>query len=217
MTRSAAFFDLDGTVLDRNTLPHYLRFLRSKGRAGLRETARVAVWVLQHKLAVIDMPRVAREVARTMRGRAEAETEALVREWFETEAVRFVRPVAGVVVERHRAMGDEVVLLTAGTPYLADLVARHLDVPNVLCSRLGVLDGLFTGEVVEPICYGFGKVIAAEAFARDRGIALDRSTFYADSFSDLPMLLRVGNPRPVNPDVRLRRYARRAGWPVEQW
>jgi len=46
-------------------------------------------------------------------------------------------------------------------------------------------------------------------------VDLDRSYFYTDSISDMPMLQRVGCPVAVNPDFRLRRYARRQGWPVE--
>ena len=131
---------------------------------------RVMAWVAQYKLAVIDMDRVVDEVARIVKGRLERDTAVLVREWFETEVVHFLRPVAAVVVERHRAMGDEVVLLTGGTRYLASLVADLLEVPHVLCSELEVADGRFTGRPVRPLCFGFGKVIKAETFARERGI-----------------------------------------------
>ena len=48
-------------------------------------------------------------------------------------------------------------------------------------------------------------------------IDLARSAFYSDSYNDLPMLERVGTPVAVNPDQRLRRHARRAGWRIEQW
>ncbi len=43
---------------------------------------------------------------------------------------------------------------------------------------------------------------------------LGASWFYTDSYTDLPMLERVGNRVVVNPDPRLRRAAKRRGWPV---
>jgi len=46
------------------------------------------------------------------------------------------------------------------------------------------------------------------------GLDLGRSYFYTDSITDLPVLERVGEPRVVNPDPRLRRAAARRGWPV---
>jgi phosphoserine phosphatase len=68
-----------------------------------------------------------------------------------------------------------------------------------------------------PLCFGAGKVVHASAWARDHGVDLSASAFYTDSVSDLPMLERVGEPRVINPDLRLRRVARRRGWPIESW
>jgi hypothetical protein len=56
-----------------------------------------------------------------------------------------------------------------------------------------------------------GKVYWAERYAAEKGVDLSRSYFYTDSYTDLPLLLRVGHPVAVNPDLRLRRLARRRG------
>jgi putative phosphoserine phosphatase/1-acylglycerol-3-phosphate O-acyltransferase len=86
-----------------------------------------------------------------------------------------------------------------------------------LCTRYEVKDGRFTGDFIEPLCYGEGKVIHAERFAREHNIDVDASYFYTDSCTDLPMLERVSYPRVVNPDVRLRWVAKRKGWPILNW
>src|SRR2546430_2634453 len=67
-----------------------------------------------------------------------------------------------------------------------------------------------------PVCYGEGKIYWAQRFATAQGVDLGRSYFYTDSITDLPVLERVGEPRIVNPDPRLRRVAARRGWPVLQ-
>ena len=64
------------------------------------------------------------------------------------------------------------------------------------------------------MCYGEGKYHWARVYAEARGIDLARSYFYTDSYSDLPMLRRVGHPVIVNPDRRLRRLALQEGWPI---
>ena len=56
-----------------------------------------------------------------------------------------------------------------------------------------------------------------EAFAAEHDVDLDCSAFYSDSFNDLPLMNRVGTAVAVNPDARLRRYARRRGWRTERW
>ena len=49
------------------------------------------------------------------------------------------------------------------------------------------------------------------------GLDVDASYFYTDSYTDLPMLKKVLHPRVVNPDPRLRRYARKQNWPILEW
>jgi phosphoserine phosphatase len=46
------------------------------------------------------------------------------------------------------------------------------------------------------------------------GESLADATFYSDSITDLPLLERVGVPRPVNADLRLTRVTERSGWPL---
>ena len=108
-------------------------------------------------------------------------------------------------------------LLTSATPYVAEPLAAELAIPHVLCTRLAVENGRFSGSLLPPTCYGVGKVHHAERFAEAHGIDLAQSSFYTDSYSDLPMLQRVGRPVAVNPDRRLSRYARRQGWPIRSW
>jgi phosphoserine phosphatase len=97
-------------------------------------------------------------------------------------------------------------------------VAAHLNIPHVLCTEVQVDDsGALTGEYKRPACYGAGKVHWAEDFARRHGISLAHSHFYSDSFSDRPMLERVGHAYAINPDPRLKRFARARGWPIEEW
>ena len=86
----------------------------------------------------------------------------------------------------------------------------------MLCSHLEVEEGRFTGRC-SLLCYGPEKVRVAQEWASEEGVDLARSSFYSDSVSDLPMLERVGDPRVVNPDPRLRVRAALNRWPVEHW
>jgi phosphoserine phosphatase len=74
-------------------------------------------------------------------------------------------------------------------------------------------DGVYTGELERPFCYGQGKRLAIEAEANRLGIDLAASHAYSDSVSDLPMLEAVGHPVVVNPDARLQAIASQRSWP----
>ena len=109
-------------------------------------------------------------------------------------------------------------LLTSSSNYVAEQVVRDLALDDFLCSRFEVdADGRYTGRLIEPLCYGRGKVELARRCADTNGVGLASCAFYTDSIADLPMLEAVGEPAAVHPDPKLRRVARQRGWPVLDW
>ena len=213
----AAFFDMDLTLLRVNSGSRWVKYLRKRGEIGLPMLIRSGIWLLQYRLSLLDMESVAAMLAADMAGDSESETRAKVAEFYRTELQHTISPEACEQLAQHRRDGDAIVLLTSATPYVAEPLAAELSIPHVLCTRLAIENGRFSGRVLSPACYGSGKVHHAEQFAKAHGIDLAQSSFYTDSYSDLPMLLRVGRPVAVNPDRRLLRYARRQGWPTLRW
>jgi HAD superfamily hydrolase (TIGR01490 family) len=213
----ACFFDLDRTFVRVNTARLYARWQYREGMARRRDLAKVTWWVLRYTVGGLDAEAVARRLVRGMAGRDEADFARRVDAWVEAEVLPQVAPEAVDELARRKADGYVCALLTATSSYAADSLARRVGIEHVLASRFAVDGGRFTGEIVEPFCYGEGKVRAVGAWARDRDIDLGASAFFTDSASDLPMLERVGEPVAVNPDPRLRWQARRRGWPVRWW
>ena len=138
-------------------------------------------------------------------------------EWFGESVLPHVCDAGRAAVEHHRAAGDVVAIVTSATPYAARPLAKELGIEHVLCTELEVVEGRFTGEIVEPMCYGAGKIERARELAKREGFSLSDATFYSDSITDLPLLEAVRRPVCVNPDSRLRRVARRRHWRVEHW
>jgi putative phosphoserine phosphatase/1-acylglycerol-3-phosphate O-acyltransferase len=117
-------------------------------------------------------------------------------------------------VRAHQRKGHTLAIVSSATRYQAEPLARDLGIAHVLCTRLEVESGKFTGRLVRPTCYGEGKVNAAQGLAERHGIELTQSWFYTDSDEDLALLERVGRPRPTNPNGRLAAIAASRGWPV---
>jgi len=208
---------MDRTLLRCNTGTLWILWLRRHGEISLYRMMRALGWIAQYKMSVLDMEAVASRVIADMAGQEERElvrkTQAFFEEWVE----RQVAPKALLAIERHRAEGHVVAILSSSTPYVVEPLAAKLGIEHSICTRVRVSDGRFDGTHVKPVCYGAGKVHWAEAFAAAQGVDLGKSYFYTDSYSDLPMLERVGQARVINPDARLRRHARRVGWNVDEW
>lgn len=210
----AAFFDLDRTLIQGFSALDFLRDGAVSGRYGANDLVDLALAAASFELGTIDFSSFLAGTARTMRGLPEDEFEKIGRRLFEESLSSRIHPEARAIVDAHRARGHTVAVVSSATRYQVDPVARELGIEHVLASRLEVRDGLLTGEITSPSCYGEGKAIAARSLAEKIPIDFERSYFYTDSDEDLPLLDLVGNPRPTNPNGNLAKIAARRGWPA---
>lgn len=207
---------MDRTLLSESSTWLWIRYLRERREYTRRDVVRLIGILVRYKLGVLDMVALTRKLAREMAGQPEAERIAFTQKWFEDQLVHYVAPEARRRLEAHRQGGHRVAIITASPGYTADALAQHLGltVEDVLATRFEVRDGQFTGRMIEPMCYGEGKLIMARAYAERLGIDLAASYFYTDGIADRALLERVGYPIAVNPDRRLHRLALQRGWPV---
>jgi HAD superfamily hydrolase (TIGR01490 family) len=212
----AAFFDMDNTLLRVDTGMSWTRFLYRRGELPPKMMAKALYWSTLYKLAVLDMEAVFTRLCVGLRGDSEDEMIAKCDLWYREHIAAEIAPAARVAIEHHRQAGDLVVLATGSTCYAARPVARAVGIDHVLSTELEVAAGAFTGKA-SALCFGRHKVTLAERWANIHGVDLAASTFYSDSFNDLPMLERVGTAIAINPDARLRRHAKRRGWAVYDW
>lgn len=215
--KTAAFFDLDKTLLTVNSGSLWMKRERRLGRINFWQLIQGSCYLAAYKFRALDMDRVMKKALQTVKGIEESTVRQWTRDWFEEEVSRHLAPGAGPVLGEHREREHPLVLLTSSSPYESEIACEHFGLDAFISMKYEVVDGRFTGELIRPACYGHGKVVWAERYCREHGVDLDASFFYTDSFSDLPMLERVGQPRVVHPDVRLRRIARRRNWPILDW
>ncbi|HXQ21447.1 MAG TPA: HAD family hydrolase [Candidatus Acidoferrales bacterium] len=210
----AAFFDIDRTLITADSGVLYAKYLLRRGELRRRDLLAAIYYHLLHRLNLLDVDALFARYTGTIRGRSHAELQDLCADWYAASVRPVVNPHMAAAVAEHRRAGHVVAILSSATNYVGEPLAQDLGIQHLLVNRLLVRDGYLTGEAVQPLCYGAGKVYWAERFAADQHVDLQHSYFYTDSITDLPMLERVGHPCPVNPDRLLRRHARRCGWPV---
>ena len=213
-TRIGAFFDVDKTLIAENSANLYLRALYDRGEIDVTALLRNIGPYLRYKLNLLDFESWVRGTMENFKGRSE---HALAREanrWFRDYVEPRIYPEARELTEKHAEQGHVVALVSGATRFVIRPLARHLGVKHVMHTRLEVEDGRFTGRVVQPICFGEGKIYWVQQLIEAEGIELARSYFYSDSITDLPLLELVGHPQVVNPDPLLYREARRRHWPI---
>ncbi len=215
----AAFFDLDRTLIQGFSALTFVRDGATRGQYGPLDLAELGMAATSFQLGTIGFSAFLSGTARVMRGVKEEEFEQVGRRVFEESLGSRIHPEARAIVEAHKRRGHTVAVVSSATRFQVEPVAEELGIDHVLASQLEVRDGVLTGEIVSPSCYGEGKASAARKLATEIGIDLDfeRSWFYTDSDEDLPLLEIVGNPRPTNPNSNLAKIAARRGWPAMQF
>jgi phosphoserine phosphatase len=118
------------------------------------------------------------------------------------------------IAYEHQDAGRPIVICTAASQEMAELLAVVLTFDGAVGSRSEIVDGSYTGRPGGPFTYREGKAEAVRQLAEAEGIDLSRSWAYSDSESDLPLLRAVGHPVAVNPDGTLARVAREEGWEI---
>lgn len=213
-----AFFDLDKTLISRNSAALWVRCELAAGRATKWQALKAFGWVLRYNLGEADLTEPIRRSALLLAGQREDEMAARVRSFYADVVRPLYRPGGVDAVRRHREAGDRVVLLTSSSNYMCEMVRQDLAVDDYICNRFEVdAGGCYTGRAIEPLCFGPGKVVLAERYVAEHGGRLADAVFYTDSHSDVPVLEAVGHPVAVNPDPRLRRHARRRNWKMVDW
>jgi HAD superfamily hydrolase (TIGR01490 family) len=215
--RSAAFFDLDGTLLTVNSARLWVKRERRLGRISVGQLLHAGLFLGGYHLGVLDMEAALGVALAQIKGVREEDVRADTGVWWREDVRAFVAPKAQGVLAAHRQAGEPLVLLTSSSRYASEQASAEFGLDAALFQGYEVRDGCFTGAPAQPLCYGPGKVLAAEAWAKEQDDDLGGSAFYTDSFTDVPMLERVGKPFAVHPDPRLKRLAKARGWPILDW
>jgi len=118
------------------------------------------------------------------------------------------------LVDKHRAAGDKLLIITATNRFVTAPIAARLGVDTLLATECEMADGRYTGRTTDVPCYQEGKVTRLERWLAETGYSLEGSYFYSDSRNDLPLLEQVSHPVAVDPDPILRAEAEKRGWPI---
>jgi HAD superfamily hydrolase (TIGR01490 family) len=137
---------------------------------------------------------------------------------FMAEVIRpAIRPEALALIERHRAAGDHLLVVTATNEFVTRPIVQALGIAELIAVELQRdANGWFTGEIEGTPSMREGKVQRLQQWLDARGLSWTsvQTTFYSDSPNDLPLLSRVNHPVATNPDTVLRAEAHKRGWPI---
>jgi HAD superfamily hydrolase (TIGR01490 family) len=210
-----ALFDLDNTLLGGDSDYLWGRFLVEQGIVDgdsyERENQR---FYDQYKAGTLDIQAF---LAFSLRPLAE-HPPARLHGWREQFLTRLIDPIvlpdARALVEKHRAQGDTLVIITATNRFVTAPIASRFGIEHLIATEVEMDGERYTGRSTGIPCFKDGKVQRLQYWLREQQAELNGSWFYSDSHNDLPLLEQVAHPVAVDPDDTLAQHARKRGWPV---
>jgi HAD superfamily hydrolase (TIGR01490 family) len=212
-----ALFDLDNTLLAGDSDFEWAQFLIGKGVLD-REVheARNIEFYEQYKAGTLDIHAFLDFQLAPLARHPRAELDAWHREFIATRIRPQIGAAARALVEKHRAAGDLLAIVTATNSFVTGPIAREFGIPHLIATIPAQENGRFTGQARGMPSFREGKIARVNAWLESLGLWLgsfEQSWFYSDSHNDLPLLEQVTNPVAVDADATLAQAAAQRGWP----
>lgn len=211
---SAALFRLEGTLSPRPTLTTaaWMAVNAQRVRARLLGLGAMA---LAAPLAIRDPARACRLAWSALEGMSEDRLVVLGEIYATEHVIPVLNPVGVDLLERCRAQGRRLVLLSDNLDVVVRPIAEHLGVEDVISNAMALDDrDRATGQLREPVLGPEMGGRALKAMLAERGIDLASACAYGSGAADSVLLGAVALPCAVTPDRELRRVARDLDWPV---
>ena len=218
---SAAFFDLDNTLIRGSSLFILARGLKAYGYFTTRDFTnffwKQLKFVVIGKESLGDQDRIKDIVLKIAAGHKLSKLEALADRVIQEKLVPKIFEQTLAIAREHISQGREVWIVTASPQKLAQMLAKTLGLTDAIGSQAVVVDDVFTGEILDKPIHGRVKAEEIEKLAAAKNFDLTKCFAYSDSQNDLPMLELVGHAAVVNGDRRLRSIAKKKGWQVHDF
>ncbi len=216
-----ALFDLDGTLyaghLFKGIMAHHRKHRTNRFYLYTFLITHTLIWPIWRTGLVSELTlreMWLRDMAWTVRGWTPQEANKAF-EWIAREYVQpLVRPGIMARLRDHQASGHRIVLVSGTfSPLLAE-IGRQLGIQDTVGTPLVLRKGHYVGACELPLCQGVEKWLRVEERFRGDSVDWAHSYAYADSYTDIPLLDKVGHPVAVTPDPQLTAYAQERGWEI---
>ena len=214
--RTAAFFDLDKTIIAKSSTLAFSKPFQAGGLISRRAVLRSAYAQFVYLVGGADhdqMEKMRAFMSQLVAGWDVATVREIVADTLHNIVDPLVYDEAVSLIEQHKLEGRDIVIVSTSGTEVVEPIGAMLGADIVVATRLEVADGKYTGDI-EYYAYAEEKARAIVELAQQRGYDLAASYAYSDSVTDVPMLEAVGHAHVVNPDKDLRRIATARGWPM---
>ena len=214
---TAAFFDLDGTIVEGTSGLRFARFLFRRRILPLKTSLIIPSLKIFYDLVKGEVNKYMDEVDDMLGTSMKGVKKSLVQEQAKQYAgleKHYMRANIVKVINNHKKNGVKLFMLSASPDELVKEVGKMLGFDESIGTRIETRGGIYTGRVLKPSLIGKDRVEIVKKLAKKYNINLNQSFAYGNCVNDVPVLETVGNPVAVNPNKYLKPIAVKNNWTI---
>jgi HAD superfamily hydrolase (TIGR01490 family) len=137
-------------------------------------------------------------------------------DFIEKKITPLLLPKAQALIEEHRQNNTHLLIITATNRFITQPIAEKLSIQDLIATEPEIINGCYTGDIIDEPSYAQGKVLRLERWLKERNWTFENieTWFYSDSHNDLPLLRKVTHPVVVDADSTLLAEAERHAWSI---
>ncbi len=116
------------------------------------------------------------------------------------------------LIDESQAEGKTVIIATATNDFVTRPIADLFNVDTLIATEFEIQNNNFTGKVLGEPCFRDGKLNKVKKWINENDYDLSKTSFYSDSFNDLPLLEQVKYPVIVDGDDKLVEIGKNNNW-----
>jgi len=206
-------FDVDLTVIRKTSAQYFVGIALKEKIIRFSHIMNLPIEYIKYKLALPDMDFIEQTVKK-LAGLKKNDLERIAEICFETKIKQSIYPDAEKLINDAVKKGEKVIFATSSFDFIVKPLEKYFGIETSLASKMEYRDGITTGNLEGFSLFGEKKKIAVQAWMEKNSIRREDTSFYSDSYTDIPLLEYCGNPFAVNPDRILMRRAKKHGWKI---
>ena len=217
-----ALFDLDHTLLPVDSDHEWGRFLVKIGVVDSDHYARENErFYADYKAGRLDIYGFLAFALKPLSEHSREQLDIWHQQFMQEVILPNLRQSALELVKKHQDQGDLCCVVTATNSFVTKPIVKAFGINNLVATEPEVIGnpetGNFSGKVSGIPNFREGKITRVENWLASKNLNWDSfndSYFYSDSINDLPLMEKVKQPIPTNPDERLKQQAIERAWPI---
>ncbi|MCX5886356.1 MAG: HAD-IB family phosphatase [Proteobacteria bacterium] len=190
------FLDLDDTLLQGQSQSLFITFLRKNGIISFRTWLKILILWISYKIKIMNPEMVAGKAFSFFKMKKVAEFEKVFKAFFDNCLMHCISRDFINLIETCKERDINIAIITNSLEPIAKNVAEYLQIKYYLATTLLAENGFYSGGLIGN--YGQTKLKRFMDFVQTHNVSLEKSAFFTDSLTDLPILEKVRYPVLVN-------------------